>query len=341
MPNPPGRATSPDAIRVSPFVLTWARLLGLTLPDVARVSGLPLEHLETAKELTYEETLSLWSAYETLTEDPVVGLHAGMRFTVDQMGPVGPALAHATHLDAALDVLGRVMSAFARGTGIRRIDSEHGAGLEYAMPTLRTRHGVDTIFGATVALMRECTGSCGPSEHTGRGPLVPLAVEHQMPAAAPEAYRRFFGVVPRWSTPSCRLWFARADLALPFRGASPALARLLAEKAPSMLAPPSPAAGDDFEAAFWKAHRAGEATLETAAAALDVSPRTLQRRLTTQGTSFANERARLLSQRATELLAGPASVDAIAAELGYGSRAAFERALLRWTGKTVQGIRGG
>ncbi|MBX7196359.1 MAG: AraC family transcriptional regulator, partial [Sandaracinaceae bacterium] len=253
MPSPRERASATETIRVSPFVLTWGRLLGLALSDVAAAAELALEHLETTKELSYEETLSIWRAYETLTKDPVVGLHAGMRFTVDQMGPVGPSLAHATHLDAALDVLGRVMSAFARGTGIRRIDSADGAGLEYPMPTLRTRHGVDTIFGATVALMRECTGSCGPGESQGRGPLVPLAVEHQMPPEAPEEYRRFFGVVPRWNAPSSRLWFARADLALPFRGASPALARLLAEKAPEMLVP-APAPEDDLESAFWKAH---------------------------------------------------------------------------------------
>jgi AraC-like DNA-binding protein len=333
---------SADAIRVSPFVLTWPRLLGLQLSDVARVAGLSLDHLKSAKELTYEETLAIWGALETLTNDPVVGLRAGMRFTVDQMGVVGPALAHATHLDAALDVLGRVMSSFARNTGIRRVDSDAGAGLEYTMPTLRARHGVDTIFAATVALMRECTGSCGPREQLGRGPLVPLALEHQMPPMQPEAYLRFFGVTPSWNAPSSRLWFARADLGLPFRGASPALARLLVEEAPRLLTPPTASRDEGLDAAFWRADARGEATLDSTAEALGVSARTLQRRLRERNTTFAAVRARLLEERAVELLHDQElPVETIAERLGYTSRAAFERAFLRWTGRTPAAIRAG
>lgn len=333
------RAT-PEAIRVSPFVLTWPRLLDLELADVAEAAGLTLTHLETAKELTYEETLAIWRALETLTGDPVVGLRAGMRFTVDQMGVVGPALAHATHLDAALDVLGRIMSVFARNTGIRRVDSDFGAGLEYTMPTLRARHGVDTIFGATVALMRECTGSCAPGEKRGRGPLLPIRVEHQMPAAKPDVYERFFGVVPVWNSPSSRLWFGRADLGLPFRGAAPELARLLAEEAPRLLTPSTPDPNEPLEAAFWRADPKGGATLESTAAALAVSPRTLQRRLAERDTTFAELRANLLHKRATELLEDRTlPVELVAERLGYTSRAAFERAFLRWSKQTPTAYR--
>lgn len=341
-----GRASSPTegataSIRVSPFVLTWAELLGLSLTDVAAAAGLP--HLAHAEELGYDETLAYWAALESLTGDPVVGLTAGSRFTIAQMGVVGPSIAHATHLDAALDVLARVMAAFARNTGIRRVDGELGAGLEYRIPTLRSRHGLDTIFAGTVALLRACTGASGPgaaaSHERGRGPLLPIAIEHQMPAVRPEAYERFFGVVPTWNAPSSRLWFSRADLARPFRGASPALARLLAAKAPALLAPSAPPSaasvdGADLERAFWRAHDTGEATVESMARLLDVSPRTLQRRLTERGTTFAAARSAWIERRATSLLTETElSIEEIAARLGYGSRAAFERAYTRWTGR--------
>lgn len=342
---PSARATDPaDSIRVSPFVLTWPRLLGLSLDEVARASGLSRELLESAKDLSYEETLSLWRALETLTEDPVVGLHAGMRFTIDQMGVVGPALAHASNLDAAIDVLARMMGVFVKNARIGRVDDEHGAGFEYCMPTLRSRHGVDTIFAATVALVRHCTGSCGPSERRGRGPLVPLRVEHQMPALGESEYERFFGVRPVWNTTSSRLWFSRADLALPFLGASPALAELLSANAARLLSEESTESRfeQDFERAFWAAQTHGEATLESTAEALGVSGRTLQRRLTSNGTTFADVRGKLLVRRANELLAERSlSLDVIAGRLGYSSRSAFERAFVRWTGKTPNASRDG
>ncbi len=263
----------------------------------------------------------------------MVGLHAGSRFTIDQMGVVGPALAHSASLDAALDTLVRIMSAFVENAGIRRLDDDRGAAIEYRMPALRSRHGVDTIFAATLALVRHCTGAR----------VVPLAVEHQMPRCAEGEYAAFFGVAPRWQRPASQLWFARGDLARPFLGASPELAALLAEHAPRLLGPDGHAASrdDEIERAFWAAHQRGGATLETTAEVLGVSARTLQRRLALASTSFADRRAELLHRRATQLLCeSETPIDAIGERLGYASRAAFERAFVRWSGgKTPHTVR--
>lgn len=320
------------AIRVSPFVLTWARLLDLSLPEVACASSIPLAKLETAEALTYEETLQLWTAYETLSGDPVWGIHAGARFTLDQMGVVGPALAHATHLDAAIDVLVRIMSLFVRNAAIRRVDTEGGAGIEYRMPTLRSRQGADTIFAAAMSLTRHCTGV----------ELRAHALEHQMPRLAESEYARVFGVTPRWNRPATQLLFARADLALPFRGASPVLSELLVEQAPRLLSADGrpPSFDQDFSRAFWSAQEAGGGTLEAVAQELSVTPRTLQRQLASKNKTFAALRAELLHQRASQLLLDDAlTIEVIAARLGYSSRAAFERAFTRWSGRTPNAAR--
>ncbi|AKT36462.1 uncharacterized protein CMC5_005770 [Chondromyces crocatus] len=315
-------------------MLTWTRILGLSLVEVAHASGLPRATLEAAEELSYEETLKLWTGIEALTGDPVWGIHAGAQFTIDQMGVVGPALAHATHLDAALDVLVRVMNLFVRNAKIRRIDTERCAGFEYVMPTLRSRQGADTIFAAAVALIRHCTGEC----------VVPHAIEHQMPRQSEDEYLRIFGVVPRWDRPTTQLLFARADLARPFRGASPVLAELLSEHAPRLLAPSGqPSSFDqDFACAFWRAHESGGATLEAVAEAMETTARTLQRKLAAQKTSFAAMRAELLHRRTTQLLTeSTLPIDTIAERLGYSSRAALERAYRRWSGRTPHAVRAG
>jgi AraC-like DNA-binding protein len=325
-------ASGADAIRVSPFVLTWPRLLGLPLTEVARVSTIPLAKLEAAEELSYEETLGLWDALETLTGDPAVGVHAGARFTIDQMGVVGPSLAHATHLDAALDALVRIMNVFVKNAGIRRVESDAGAGIAYPMPTLRSPHGADTIFAATMSLVRHCTGQ----------PLVALAVDHQMPRRPHGAYVQHFGVAPRWGRAESALWFKRADLALPFRGASPELAELLAVHAPRLMSSARPSASFDqeLERAFWTARPDGTATIDTTAEVMRVSARTLQRKLGHLKTTFAAQRASILHRRATQLLLEETTpIEVIAERLGYSSRAAFERAFWRWSGKTPHAVR--
>ncbi|MBL8679227.1 MAG: AraC family transcriptional regulator ligand-binding domain-containing protein [Myxococcales bacterium] len=326
----PAPTTTP--IRVSSYVLSWPRVLGLSLPEVARAAALPLERLESGEALTYEDTLRLWRGIEALTGDPVWGLHAGARFTLDQMGVVGTALAHATHLDAAIDALTRVMRYFVQGAAIRRVDSAVAAGIEYKMPTLRSRHGADTIFAATMALVRHCTGQA----------LAAHAVEHQMPRCCEDEYARFFGVAPAWDRPTTQLLFSRDSLALPFRGAAPGVAELLSEHAQRLLAPASQSSpfAQAFSEAFWRAHEAGDATIDTVAALLGTSARSLQRKLAATGKTFATTRAELLHRRAYELLIEDAlTIEAIAARLGYSSRAALERAFVRWCGRTPHAVR--
>lgn len=71
------------------------------------------------------------------------------------------------------------------------------------------------------------------------------------------------------------------------------------------------------------------------ARALDLHPRTLQRRLQQADTGFAELQARLRLQLAQRWLADPAlDIDAISERLGYSDRRSFTRAFTRWAGMT-------
>ena len=75
------------------------------------------------------------------------------------------------------------------------------------------------------------------------------------------------------------------------------------------------------------------ATLDAAAAALGVSPRTLHRRLEDEGTSFRGIREALRRELAlARLEKSDASIATIATELGYSEPSAFFRAFQGWTG---------
>jgi AraC-like DNA-binding protein len=74
-------------------------------------------------------------------------------------------------------------------------------------------------------------------------------------------------------------------------------------------------------------------TLESVARSLEGAPRTLQRRLSQEGTSLHELVDRARFERACERLRDPAvGVRAVAIELGFSEQAAFHRAFVRWTG---------
>jgi AraC-like DNA-binding protein len=78
---------------------------------------------------------------------------------------------------------------------------------------------------------------------------------------------------------------------------------------------------------------ASQPSLAAAARALAVSPRTLQARLTQEGTSFATLADDLRRERAMTLLSQPdLAVTTIAARLGFSTPSALTRAFRRWTG---------
>ena len=81
-------------------------------------------------------------------------------------------------------------------------------------------------------------------------------------------------------------------------------------------------------------------TLAAAARALAVSPRTLQARLTQEGTSFAALADNLRRERALTFLSQPdLAVTTIAGRLGFSTPSALTRAFRRWTGMSPSAYR--
>ncbi|ABS68164.1 helix-turn-helix- domain containing protein AraC type [Xanthobacter versatilis] len=78
--------------------------------------------------------------------------------------------------------------------------------------------------------------------------------------------------------------------------------------------------------------RGGEPTLAEVARFAFMSPRTLQRRLTAEGTSLSRLIEQERAARAIALLTASTNrVQEVATEMGYGSGASFTRAVRRWT----------
>ena len=94
--------------------------------------------------------------------------------------------------------------------------------------------------------------------------------------------------------------------------------------------------------AFLSDSAAPEQNLAAASACLCMSDRTLSRRLASEGTSFQRIRDEVRRDMAVhQLVKTNASVDAIAASIGFDNTPAFYRAFRGWTGSTPGAFRRG
>ncbi|MFG6415225.1 AraC family transcriptional regulator ligand-binding domain-containing protein [Roseateles sp. DC23W] len=205
---------------------------------------------------------------------------------------------------------------------------EQGLSIEWGVERGRPGALVDeTAIASLVQLTRDMTGR----------PLRPLAVDfvNACPADT-RPYEDFFGAPVRFGQPGTRLLLALQDLALPLRGADADLLALLDAQAEQLL---QQVAGVDGPLAAWRQAlvgliRSGRTSLPELAASLQMSPRSLQRRLAAQGHGFQALLSDTRRQLAEAYLRDPhVELAEVALLLGYSEQSAFTRAFRQWTGQ--------
>lgn len=188
---------------------------------------------------------------------------------------------------------------------------------------------VQAAYASTVARMRYATGaSITPTRITLR----------QQPPQTSTAFRDVFGTRDiEFDAPVDSMTFRIDDLARPLRTADPVLAAILRQHAETLSTPQldDPSWPERVQAALMAAISEGDASLQTVARRLTVSPRTLQRRLAEADTTWRQEldRAR---QTLADSADGRATRSAVAHRLGYSDARALRRAARRWNSTTTK-----
>jgi AraC-like DNA-binding protein len=156
------------------------------------------------------------------------------------------------------------------------------------------------------------------------------------PPTASEAHERIFGCPVKFEQPRHELLIARAVWDSPSKGAaSSELLQLLEQHAEQTIK--TVRATEPMRASVTRllvvALGAGEPTLESIAKQLHLSPRTLQRKLQAEGSSFAEVLDRTRRANASVYVKRPdLALTEIAYLLGFSEHSAFTRAFQRWYG---------
>lgn len=170
------------------------------------------------------------------------------------------------------------------------------------------------------------------------GKFRPLAVElAHHPDGGIEAYERFFEAPVRFGAPITRLVLSRASLEVPLATADPNLLPILLRHAEELLARCGTSRSSliaDVRRVLCKLLRTSDHDVQHVAAQLATTPRSLQRRLKEEGTTFQAIRDELRRELAHSYLKGGASIAEVSFLLGFAEASALFRAFKRWTGST-------
>jgi AraC-like DNA-binding protein len=256
------------------------------------------------------------------------GLLVGQRGGLSVLGPVGFLMQSAPDVRAALQALGRYLHVHDRGAVVGLAEEGSFASLSYTVmqPNVDGRSQVlDLAIAIGLNLMRALCGSNWlPTE---------VQLAHRAPADA-SPYRKFFGATIRFDSDRSALVFPLRWLERPNPSADPLLHRMMEQRIRQLHA----LSAEDLVSqmrrllASWVTEP--RLSLDRVAAEVGMSPRTLNRRLAVEGTSFASLRDEARRDVACGLLRDTQMPAAeIADLLCYADSAAFSRAFHRWTGQ--------
>ncbi len=308
--------------------------LGLDRADLMRRAGFHDDDLrDPDARVPLRKMWALWQLAVEATHDEELALRVFGTTPLRSYGLVGYIMGNSRTLGEAFARLARhsrivteaVQLHWERDAAVGRIALGDVAG--------EPRRAADGRLAFLVTAARELTGR----------PVAPREVALPYPRPGDvTCLEATFGSNVLFDRAQAEIAFEGSDVDSAVIGADPTLGGYLDDLAERMLAAMPAAAEfqDRARRAIWSALREGRADLESVAARLAVSPRTLQRRLQAEGSSYAALLDTVRRELAIGLLRGRTlAVYEVAFLLGYSEPSTFHRAFRRWTGTSPRAFR--
>lgn len=319
-----------NTFKVSSAFQAGLKAVGIDPAVLLRKSGLPLTLWTTGQGMvTTEQHFKLWRTVSELSEDPAIGLKLPGLIPVEQHHPAIIAAYHARTFRDALQRFARYKMLccheelkFHETKGECSLEFHWILSRETPPPLL-----LDAAFMSSLVLGRR--GAQKPL-------LRPLRLELSRGAEHREIYEAAFGCPIKFKARRDAIIFHSSDLDLPFVSYNAELLAMLTPQLDQQLAQHKKqlSCSDQVKWVLKRLLGGHRPEITEVAKELGMSSRTLQRRITDEGTSFRQ----LLSDARQELaqfyLKEPSlSVGEIAYLLSYEDPSSFFRAFHEWEGK--------
>lgn len=320
----------------------WAALmaeLGAEPKPLLRQHGLSAARLaDEDAQLPLAAALDLLEDSARITGHDDFGLLLARRQDLSQLGPVALAMQNCPTVAQALDCLARYL--FVQSPGLAM--SLHLPGL-LGDGTVDLRYHITAPgrqfprqgYDHGMAVGHHMLGLLAGSRYRLRAVSLPFR-----PEAPLQAHARFFGAAIRVDQPHCALHVDAACLDAPVRSANAALLRIATDYLAAHFPGPDRMVAPRVRLALSHAWVDASTDKAAIAAALAMHPRTLQRRLEAEGTSFDAIREELRHRQVLHFLGGTRlPLSQVAALLGFSEQSALTRYCRRRFGRTPSAIR--
>lgn len=301
---------------------------GIETQSISQRVGADVTALIASQEmLSLEQVTALWQlGYET--RGPTIGVEVALRVRLVDYQDVGVYLTATEDVADVLHQLENYCALFSNVVDVK---------------TASTRDGIEFTlhYNATVPLLHErldflaISGPVLVSQYLGR-PLRLARAELTRPA--PDDTRPWdeaFGVTVTWDAPITRFVVSHEESKRRVLTRNEQLRRELKFLLDRRLRADRRAHPlDEIRAVMKKQFARQVPNIETVTAALHISARTLQRRLTDANTTFSDLLSELRREMAENYLHLGMPVSAVAERLGYSDLRTFNRAFKRWLGQT-------
>lgn len=322
--------TSSDKLRVPSAFWEGLQRVGLDRAEVVRRAHLSLGVLRDDAPISTAQFFALWRAVEGSSTASALGLRIADSLDSAVLPLAFVAAYHARDFRDAMERVARFKRLCAPEE-VLITETEGRCEITVAWRHAGHEAVPAALVDATLASFLEL-GRRGTGER-----LTPVAVEFARKPAGTTAYERHFGCPVRFDAAVDRLVFRREDMDKRFASYNKELLEVLAPELDRRLEQHE-RADSVTEQTRWvlrKRMTAGRPDIRAVAAELAMSERSLQRRLTDEGTSFQGLLSATRHQLALEYLADPSlALMEVAFMLGYEDQNSFFRAFRQWESQT-------
>lgn len=263
-------------------------------------------------------------------QDPELGLRLGQSITPAQLGIVGYVILACANLGEAMQRLAQYARLVYDASPMQLRLEENLIELEWSTERGKPGQLVDaTAITALVQFARDI------SDQQMAGPSYISFVNAAPQPVTSLAYEAYFGCPVAFEQTATVVRLPRSDLALRLRQPDAALANILSQQAEQLLSqlPEENATARDVRRAISQDLQNGSPSLASVATQLQMSERSLQRRLDEANSSFQNLLDDTRYRLAKDYLQDQRlTLAEIALLLGYSEQSAFNRSYKRWSG---------
>ena len=298
--------------------------------DVCHASGLDQQHLREGRALTLKQSNDLWLQACKASGDSLLGLHLGESLQLAALGVVGEIIKYSATVGVALETAATLTPSL---TGLVEVvvgktRQALAITIKPCLPpeerlTFAHRQTLDLVMAF---ILHELDGLLLTK-------IIPRAVHYADPLPGSREYARIFRVEPSKKGKSYAILLDPSAWDIPVLTGDFQLQKALLEKVQNLMADPAPAFCDRIYRHLLSNAYKGILSQADVAANLNLSTRSVQRRLREEGSTFSD-----LTEKVRKTLAlhyietGRYPLKEISDMLGYNECSAFSRAFKRWTG---------